>query len=296
MGSQQPPRAIAPKPGDSIFRTDISFHPRLQKASSACLECRKRKQRCDGASPCYFCRRSGQDCVIDEEGDGRRKIALKRKIDSLEQDNEMLLGLIETIREVDEGRALEYFRLIRSNLALGDICQHFKADVVANPSVEASTYMEVVHAERQTAGNNSYIGKTMDAIRAPAQSMDSLSDDVGSIAHRISLYRICLDDIETDSRRKIFLSCKLEALKVIVTDILEALGNKKMSQRLVAAMRIKAFLEHVQHLLLRDSSNEEPSGTALNRESSQLQSQNTRQSSLSGARGRMDIEYLTSRC
>ncbi|KAL2840024.1 hypothetical protein BJX68DRAFT_190742 [Aspergillus pseudodeflectus] len=107
-----------------IFRTDINFHPRLQKASSACLECRKRKQRCDGASPCYFCGRSGQDCVINEEGDGRRKIALKRKIDSLEQANEILLGLIQTIREADEERALEYFRLIQSNLALEDICQH----------------------------------------------------------------------------------------------------------------------------------------------------------------------------
>jgi hypothetical protein len=71
--------------------------------------------------------------VIDEEGDGRRKFALKRKIDSLEQDNEMLLGLIQTIREADEERALEYFRLIRGNLALEDICQYLKANLVAGP-------------------------------------------------------------------------------------------------------------------------------------------------------------------
>jgi hypothetical protein len=141
--------------------------------------------------------------VIDEEGDGRRKITLKRKIDSLEQDNEMLLGLIQTIREADEERALEYFRLIRSNLALEDIYQHRKANIVAEtPEGEASTCREVVHTERQTAGSNSYIGKTMDFIRAPAQFMDSVSDDIGSIAHRISLYPICLDDIETNSRRK----------------------------------------------------------------------------------------------
>jgi hypothetical protein len=232
--------------------------------------------------------------VIDEEGDGRRKIALKRKINSLEQGNEMLLGLIETICEVDEERALEYFHLIRSNLALEDICQHFKANLVGG---EASTCMEVVHAEHQTAENNSYIGTTMDAIRAPAQSMGSVSEDIGSIAHLISLYPICLDDIVTNSRLRIFLSCKLKALKVIVTDILEALLNKKMSQRLVAAIRIKGFLEHIQHLLPRDSNNEEPSGTtALNRESTQLEPQNTRQSSLGGARGIMDIDYLTSRC
>ncbi|KAL2811333.1 hypothetical protein BJX63DRAFT_399349 [Aspergillus granulosus] len=69
-----------------------------------------------------------------------------------------------------------------------------------------------------------------------------------------------------------------------------------MSQRLVAAIRIKAFLEHIQHLLPRDSNNKELLETALNRESSQLEPQNTRQSSLGGARGIMDIEYLTSRC
>jgi hypothetical protein len=234
--------------------------------------------------------------VIDEEGDGRRKIALKRKIDSLKQDNEMLLGLIQTIREADEERVLEYLCLIRSNLALEDICQHLKAKIIAeSPGGEASTCMEVVHAERQTAGSNIYIGKTMDSIQAPAQFMDSVSDDIGSIAHRISLYPICLDDIETNSRRKIFLNCKLKALKVIVTDILEALCNDKMPQRLVAAMRIKAFLEHIQHLLPRDSNNEEPSGTALNQESS-LEPQNTRQSSLGAARGITDIEYLASRC
>jgi hypothetical protein len=179
---------------------------------------------------------------------------------------------------------------------LEDICQHLKANIVAEPRAgEASACLEVVDAERQTAGSNSYIGKTMDSIRAPTQSMDSVYDDIGSIAHRISLCPICLDDIETNSRRKIFLSCKLKALKVIVTDILEALENKKMPQRLVAAMRIKAFLEHIQHLLPQDSNNKEPSGTALNRESS-LEPQNTRQSSPGGARGIMDIKNLTSRC
>jgi hypothetical protein len=68
-----------------------------------------------------------------------------------------------------------------------------------------------------------------------------------------------------------------------------------MAQRLVAAMRFKAFLEHIQHLLPLDPSNDEPSGTALNRESTQLEPRNTRQSSLGGARGIMDIDYLTPR-
>jgi hypothetical protein len=105
--------------------------------------------------------------------------------------------------------------------------------------------MAVVHAECQTAGSNSFNGKTMDSPRVPAQPMDSVSDDIGSIAHRISLYPICLDDSETNSRRKIFLRCKLKALKATVTDILEALENKKIPERLAAAMRIKAFLEHI---------------------------------------------------
>jgi hypothetical protein len=59
--------------------------------------------------------------------------------------------------------------------------------------------------------------------------MDPVSDDIGSIACRISLYPICPDDIEIDSRQRKSLGCKLKPLKLIVTDILEAPGCKKMS-------------------------------------------------------------------
>jgi hypothetical protein len=59
--------------------------------------------------------------VINKEGDRRRKIALKRKINSLEQDNQKPLGLIKTVRELDEERAPECLRLIQSNLTLEDI-------------------------------------------------------------------------------------------------------------------------------------------------------------------------------
>ncbi|KAL4882109.1 hypothetical protein BJY04DRAFT_187228 [Aspergillus karnatakaensis] len=128
MSSRKPPRAIAPVPGDNPFGADISLKPQTKRTSTACLQCRKKRVKCDGTSPCNACRLSGADCVIDKEGDGRRKIVLKRKIDSLEQDNKLLLRAFNTLRETDEEKALELLRLIRSNVSLGDICSRLDID------------------------------------------------------------------------------------------------------------------------------------------------------------------------
>jgi hypothetical protein len=59
----------------------------------------------------------------DKEGDGRRKYYLKRKITSLERDNDFLAKLVETLRESGEEEALHCLRLIRSSASLGEIRQ-----------------------------------------------------------------------------------------------------------------------------------------------------------------------------
>jgi hypothetical protein len=61
--------------------------------------------------------------VIDEESDGRRRILMQCKIDTLEQDNKQLLALFGELREADEKRAHHYFSLIQGNASLQDICQ-----------------------------------------------------------------------------------------------------------------------------------------------------------------------------
>jgi hypothetical protein len=128
MGSQQQPRAIAPKPGDSIFRTDISFQPRLQKASSACLECWKRKQRVGlltypGETLLIAL---GIQCVFDPLKDNRRKLnaqraheTVSRLVSLLQQGSDRDLGLLrESVRLCDSlEQAMETLSLFLSSFS-----------------------------------------------------------------------------------------------------------------------------------------------------------------------------------
>ncbi|KAL3489608.1 hypothetical protein BJX62DRAFT_208822 [Aspergillus germanicus] len=45
MGNQEGFRAIALRPEDRILFEDVDLHPRLQKSSTACLACRKRRRK-----------------------------------------------------------------------------------------------------------------------------------------------------------------------------------------------------------------------------------------------------------
>uniref|UniRef100_A0A093VRN9 Nitrogen assimilation transcription factor nirA n=1 Tax=Talaromyces marneffei PM1 TaxID=1077442 RepID=A0A093VRN9_TALMA len=93
---------------------------RPKNASRACNECQKRKIKCIGSNPCKNCHENSLYCEINDETDGRRRFALKRKVEDLEQDRHMLLGLIEALR--DNGyQAGQLLGLIRNNASVDDI-------------------------------------------------------------------------------------------------------------------------------------------------------------------------------
>lgn len=51
----------------------------------------------------------------------RRKTCIKRKIDVLEESQDMLQNLFDALRDSDDEKAVQLFRLIRSNVSLADI-------------------------------------------------------------------------------------------------------------------------------------------------------------------------------
>ncbi|GAM37203.1 C6 transcription factor [Talaromyces pinophilus] len=93
---------------------------RPKNASRACNECQKRKIKCIGSNPCKNCHENSLFCEINDETDGRRRFALKRKVEDLEQDRHLLLGLIEALRD-DGYQSTQLLALIRSNASLDDI-------------------------------------------------------------------------------------------------------------------------------------------------------------------------------
>ncbi|KAH8691636.1 hypothetical protein BGW36DRAFT_304596 [Talaromyces proteolyticus] len=114
---------LIPAPGKNHNQRAWPVVPRrvrAKNASRACSECQKRKIKCIGTNPCRNCEENSLFCEINDETDGRRRTALKRKVEDLEQDREFLLRLVEALRD-DDQHALQLFNLIRSNASLDDI-------------------------------------------------------------------------------------------------------------------------------------------------------------------------------
>ncbi|KAF5025797.1 hypothetical protein F66182_2130 [Fusarium sp. NRRL 66182] len=72
--------------------------------STACIACRKRKSKCDGAIPsCAACSSVyGTECVYDPNSDHRRKGVYREKVDSMKARNSTLQILIEAILNAEE--------------------------------------------------------------------------------------------------------------------------------------------------------------------------------------------------
>ncbi|KAI1465756.1 fungal-specific transcription factor domain-containing protein [Daldinia caldariorum] len=84
--------------------------------STACIACRRRKSKCDGALPsCAACASVyGTECVYDPNSDHRRKGVYREKIDSMKARNSTLQILIEAILNADEDDVLEVVKRIRT--------------------------------------------------------------------------------------------------------------------------------------------------------------------------------------
>lgn len=70
-------------------------------------------QKCIGGVPCARCRKQNKQCIVDENRDGRRKIALRHKLETLEQDRALFIHLLEILRGEDQVKTDRLLRIIR---------------------------------------------------------------------------------------------------------------------------------------------------------------------------------------
>ncbi|GAW18221.1 hypothetical protein ANO14919_076950 [Xylariales sp. No.14919] len=108
---------IAPPPTKKKSRR--GGDPSLQKrrcVSTACIACRRRKSKCDGALPsCAACASVyGTECVYDPNSDHRRKGVYREKIDSMKASNSTLQILIEAILNAEEEDVYDVVKRIRT--------------------------------------------------------------------------------------------------------------------------------------------------------------------------------------
>ncbi|KAI0195970.1 fungal-specific transcription factor domain-containing protein [Astrocystis sublimbata] len=93
--------------------------PSLQKrqcVSTACIACRRRKSKCDGALPsCAACASVyGTECVYDPNSDHRRKGVYREKTDSMKASNPTLQIIVEAILNAAEEDVYDIVKRIRT--------------------------------------------------------------------------------------------------------------------------------------------------------------------------------------
>jgi hypothetical protein len=140
--------------------------------------------QCVGGVPCVSCQKAETKCEVNTDNDGRRRTKYHRKIESLEQDRDLLLQLVETIRKDDTQTAPGILSLIRNNGTLEEIRQYLAQSLTSGDSDGFP---------RESQQNRS---KFMDINRlsdtpifeAPANPWTSTTDDDDFVSHLISLY------------------------------------------------------------------------------------------------------------
>lgn len=93
--------------------------------STACIACRKRKSKCDGALPsCAACASVyGTECVYDPNSDHRRKGVYREKVDSMKAQNSTLQILIEAILNAAEEDVPNIVKQIRTCDSLDTVAE-----------------------------------------------------------------------------------------------------------------------------------------------------------------------------
>ncbi|KAI9883388.1 MAG: hypothetical protein M1823_004856 [Watsoniomyces obsoletus] len=123
--------------------------------SSACIACRRRKSKCDGANPaCAACASVyGTECRYDPSSDNRRKGVYKKTIDSLKTRNSTLQTLVQAILNYSEDEVAGLVRDIRSCESLDDVAESILAS--GGPDVERqdSPLLEVDATSKATFEN-----------------------------------------------------------------------------------------------------------------------------------------------
>jgi hypothetical protein len=133
------------------------------------------------------------ECVFDESTDSRRRIIMKRKMDSLEDDRELLLQLVGNLRGSPNSQVIQLLNLIRSNAPLEEIKDYM--DRKMHDELEKTPELvEIANSVRE--GRNQARHRVLDARRlsddplweVPANPWTDVTDDDAFVSHLVSLW------------------------------------------------------------------------------------------------------------
>jgi hypothetical protein len=193
-----------PSPPPSKKKPRRGADPANQKrrcVSTACIACRKRKSKCDGALPsCAACASVyGTECVYDPNSDHRRKGVYREKTDSMKARNSTLQILIEAILNAAEEDVPSIVRKIRTCDSLDSVAE----SILKNESIEGddddddSSRMDDEYTPNQPVEGERELARKMGELRLENGSVRY----IGGTSHLIYLGDPANipDEPETDS-------------------------------------------------------------------------------------------------
>lgn len=142
--------------------------------SSACIPCRRRKSKCDGALPsCSTCTAVYRtECYYDADSDHRRKAALKRDIQSLQQQNDALDVIVASLRSLPEAEAVILLHSLRGDSSIDLVAASLRADVRLPHSYALQTLEADLTLSRSATSTTSFENGTYASMRSQDQSSD----------------------------------------------------------------------------------------------------------------------------
>lgn len=151
--------------------------------------------------PCANCLKSRLECTLDSTADRRRRGALKRKIDELEDKEDLLVRLVGVLRESSNRRSFPLVNLIRSNASLPEISWYIDHQLPRNEPSRTPDLLEAPHAVGSAVSVDSRddsrsLRRILDAkrlsdiprFRVPARPWTRVVDDDDLVSHLVSLW------------------------------------------------------------------------------------------------------------
>lgn len=207
-------------------RTTEASNQKRKCISTACIACRKRKSKCDGAVPsCAACASVyGTECIYDPNSDHRRKGVYREKTDGMKADDATLKILVEAILNASEDDVDDVVHRIRNCDSLDNLAQQILRDGpdFGGSSAEHSSdenWSSQINGERDLAGKMGelrvengtvrfiggtshliYLGGSSASYEAeqnagnnlsamnPVTSWTEITADIGLITHLLNMY------------------------------------------------------------------------------------------------------------
>ncbi|PLN86437.1 C6 transcription factor [Aspergillus taichungensis] len=186
-------RPLAPAPPGIAASTDSQ---RRKNVGTACKACKARKLKCTGMVPCANCLKSRLECTLDSTADRRRRGALKRKIDELEDKEELLLRLVGVLRESSNRSAIPLVNLIRRKASLPELRWYIDHQLPREELSRTPELLDAVHSVLDSGDDTRSLRRILDAkrlsdiprFRVPARPWTRIVENDDLVSHLVSLW------------------------------------------------------------------------------------------------------------